>query len=73
MEIQFSLFKQLEFVNLSYYSTCKLIHNKKEQPNYLDYSLFIISMILISSFVQVFLPLSSSYFSSTTWKIKNFK
>ena len=36
------------FVNLFYYITCKLIHNKKEQPNFLDYSLFITSMIIIS-------------------------
>ena len=32
-----------------YYITCKLIHNKKEQPNFLDHSLFITSMIIISS------------------------
>ena len=31
------------FVNLFYYSTYKPLHNKKEQPNYLDHSLFITS------------------------------
>ncbi len=36
------------FVNLFYYSTCNPLHNKKEQPNYLDHSLFITSMIIIS-------------------------
>ena len=32
-------------VNLSYYSTYNPLHNKKEQPNFLDCSLFITSMI----------------------------
>ena len=42
------LFYKFRFDNLFYYSTYHLLHNKKEQPNYLDYSLFITSMIIIS-------------------------
>lgn len=43
-----TLLYKFRFVNLSYYSTYNPLHNKKEQPNYLDHSLFITSMIIIS-------------------------
>lgn len=42
-----TLLYKFRFVNLSYYSTYNPLHNKKEQPNFLDYSLFITSMIII--------------------------
>ena len=51
MQLSYNLTSNSRFVNLFYYSTCNPLHNKKEQPNYLDHSLFITSMIIISTLI----------------------
>ena len=48
MQLSYNLTSNSRFVILFYYSTCNPLHNKKEQPNYLDHSLLITSMIIIS-------------------------